>query len=534
MGSTPAYDAGRDFTEKSFRSGCYAPFTSMFLDPHGNVLACCQNTEYPLGNVTTSSLLDIWQDAPAQQLRRALRDYDLTHGCGTCSWQLAHGAWASTLAASFDDMVATDADPKWPRRLEFSVSNTCNLECAMCNGDWSSMIRSRREGRPPLPKVYDDHFFEQLRPFLAHLDSAKFLGGEPFVASESLRVMDLMIDEGHEIACSVQTNGTQWTPRVRRILDGLPVSLTVSLDGVTRETIERIRVGASYDVLMSNLDHYREYTARKGTELELAFCFMVQNWQEFGEFLRFADDLGATVSVVTVVHPSFSPYQLPLEDFATMLHTLEAQDMEMRGRLRRNRDVWTAELHRLRTWYRNQHLTREPEAAVVGGGGRPVDPPTRRTYVSSGPLPPALRVARPDVTFSDPRDLLTQVGDGLVVEQTAVARCDGDGTVVALGLDALAPADSFLGIAATDCVGHPWDELVGRLGRRHGPEVAVFREAVVPEGWLQFVTFGRPGRGATYLQVLTTPEHRGAAFAGSVTVASCSTTPPHWAPVRVT
>ena len=51
---------------------CRAPFTSMYLDQHGSVRACCQNTEHPLGNVTEQRLRDIWEGPQAKELRDAM------------------------------------------------------------------------------------------------------------------------------------------------------------------------------------------------------------------------------------------------------------------------------------------------------------------------------------------------------------------------------------------------------------------------------------------------------------------------------
>ena len=176
--------SNRDLSNKAFPSACYAPFTSMFLDPHGNVLACCQNTRHPLGHVGDAPLVELWRGEGAASLRRALRADDLSQGCEYCAWQLEDGGWDTTLAASFDDAPVDHGAPEWPRCLELALSTTCNLECAMCNGDWSSKIRARREGRPPLPKPYGEPFFAELREFLPHLSEARFLGGEPFLATE--------------------------------------------------------------------------------------------------------------------------------------------------------------------------------------------------------------------------------------------------------------------------------------------------------------------------------------------------------------
>ena len=78
----------------------------------------------------------------------------------------------------YDNFSVTSATPRWPRQIEFSISNSCNLECVMCDGDHSSAIRAHREKRPPMPRLYSDQFLQTLRPYLAHLDQAKFFRRE--------------------------------------------------------------------------------------------------------------------------------------------------------------------------------------------------------------------------------------------------------------------------------------------------------------------------------------------------------------------
>ena len=508
--------AGRDLSTKAFTSACYAPFTSMFLDPHGNVLACCQNTDHPLGNVRDASLLELWRGPRADALRDALRRDDLSQGCRYCAWQRDRDSWSTSLAVTFDQAPVPRVDPPWPRQIEFAISTTCNLECVMCNGDWSSKIRSRRERRPPLPKVYGEAFFEELRQFLPHLEAARFLGGEPFVAAESLRIMDLMIDEGLEISANVQTNGTQWNDRVARILDRLPLSITVSLDGLTRDTVESIRVGASYDDLMANLARYRTATRRWGTPLDLAFCFMVQNAHEFGDFLRFADELESRVWVVSVAHPSFSPYQLPAEDFSTLVASLEAQDEAMRAGLGLNRPQWIAELARLRSW-RDREDTSDPASGA------------QRSYVEPGPLPVALRTPGTSTRTWSPGEAVERVLADLPGARASVARCDERGDVIAVGFDDRAPSPSFVGLPAAQCIGGSWGALAGRLGRRHGVQVNVLREEIADGACDRHVVLGDPRNGAVYVRLLTYPEFHEGALSGSVTAAAWSTSAPDWA-----
>jgi len=149
----------------------------MYLDQHGSVRACCQNVDHALGNVTEQRLRDIWDGEQTRVLRQAMVDHDLSRGCGFCRWQESEGNDGLVFARTFDHLEVDTAAPVWPRQLELSMSNACNLQCEMCNGDWSSSIRTHREGRLPLPQVYDDAFFDDLRPFLEHIEVVKILGG---------------------------------------------------------------------------------------------------------------------------------------------------------------------------------------------------------------------------------------------------------------------------------------------------------------------------------------------------------------------
>jgi radical SAM protein with 4Fe4S-binding SPASM domain len=511
-----AYDAGRDLSTKGFAAACYAPFTSLYLDPHGDVLACCQNTEHVLGNVADQPLSAIWRGPRTQELRRALADYDLGVGCRFCAWQVEDGNHRTVYARSFEDLPAEDPEPAWPRRLELALSNTCNLECVMCDGEWSSKIRSRREGRPPLPKAYDDAFFEDLAAFLPHLDEIRFLGGEPFLAAESLRVMEMLIDAGLSVRCNVTTNGTQWNPRIERILASLPVSVAVSLDGVTAGTVEAIRVGADHPTLVANLARYREATRARGTDLALTFCLMRENWHEFADYLRLGDDWDAVVHVNTVIDPAHSLFHLAPDELAAVLEGLSAAEAEVVPGLDRNRSVWDDEVGRLRSWHERT-------------AGTPVAAPNRRVAArwfedqEVAPLPRALRLATTAVP--DEAVVWDHVVQGLDTPSRARLRCDADDVVRAVEGDG-----GFVGVDAERCVGLPFEDLARRLAEQNGDRVRTLRDEVIDGGARRQVVYRDRAGQATYVQVFAWPEADDGAYSGSTMVAAWSSRAPAWAP----
>lgn len=343
------YNESRSIADKAVPSLCYAPHTNLFFSQNGQVRACCWNWEHPLGNALKDSIDDIWHGAQVRILRQALEGMEFGPGCEFCDRQTANGWIANTVMRHFDRFKVPTAIPEWPQRMEFSISNSCNLECVMCNGTFSSAIRAHREHLPPLHTLYPPAFIESLRKYLPHLDRAKFLGGEPFLVNEHYRIWDMMIEDGLNTLCHVTTNGTLYNDRIEKVMNAVPMSLAVSLDGVTKKTIESIRVNANYEEQMRILKIFRQYTRERKTDLSLTFCFMRLNWFEFGDFCLFGEELGCQVGVNTVNKPpEYSLWTLPVEELRKICDSMEQQSVRLEHLLKRNRQVWLAELDRVR------------------------------------------------------------------------------------------------------------------------------------------------------------------------------------------
>ncbi|MFY9345811.1 MAG: tetratricopeptide repeat protein [Planctomycetota bacterium] len=345
-----AYDAARpELAKKPFRSACYAPYTSLYFNTNGDVIACCKNTTYVLGNVADERLADIWRGKKAQAMRKALRAYKFGTGCEFCEWQVKGGQYDQVYARVFDVLPVRGEAAEWPSRLEFTVSNTCNLACVMCYGVLSSTIRAHREKLPPLPKVYDDQFFADLKPFLPHLHNAKFFGGEPFLAQENYRIWDMMIADKIVIPCHVTTNGTQWNSKVERVLAAFPCNIAVSMDGATKATVESVRVNANFEEVRANVEHFLAYCRKRGTVFTLTYCLMRQNWHEFGDYLVYAEQRGIEVFINTVIDPAdCSLYTLPPADLRAIASRMTALDTGGRySKLRTNGRVWNSALQAL-------------------------------------------------------------------------------------------------------------------------------------------------------------------------------------------
>lgn len=480
-----AFYAQRKLPAGSLRTACYAPFSSLYFNTNGDVLACCQNTRFPLGNVERQTLDEIWRGPRTAAMRKALMKDNFAAGCQFCHWQFSVGNFANSFTRNFDRYPVETAVPEWPQLMEFAVSNTCNLECVMCYGFLSSSIRSNREKLPPLPKAYTERFFGELRSYLPHLKYCKFLGGEPFLAAESFRIWDVMHEEGLSIPCHVTTNGTQYSARVEKVLERHPVDLAVSLDAATAETFEAIRINAKFDEVHRNFARFRAYTRQRGRSLSITHCLMRQNWREFGRLLLFADEHDCPVYVNLVREPpECTLYTLPLDELGRIVHELEREGQTLRDQLRQSRAVWDETLADLR-----RRIEHSEESARA-----PFDTPYAlvvHVRVEDFP-PPEQRFG-----FEAARAELSQWAPGAELRSLAV---DADERVAAFGPE----TSDFFGVPLAEVRGREFQEVLDALAQRHGP----YRHTVVCKSARyidRVVEFAPSGGGVLQLRMYSWP-----------------------------
>lgn len=242
----------------------------------GRVYVCSYNKNILLGKYPEQTVEQIWQGEQAVKLREHMRHNDLSYGCGHCKFYFDKGKFSNLRPPSFDRYSNhTVADT--PRVLEFELSNECNLECQMCNGNVSSSIRKRRDGLPPLHNPYDDAFLEQLRPYLSGVKEAKFYGGEPFLIPMYYRIWDMIAEMNPGCELFVITNGTHWNPRIEALVRNLNMDLAVSIDSLIPKRLEKIRKNVRFDVLMENIHRFNAILRPKGKHLSLSFTVQQEN-----------------------------------------------------------------------------------------------------------------------------------------------------------------------------------------------------------------------------------------------------------------
>lgn len=280
---------------------CYAPFRSLYFGQKGLVSACCFGRTYILGKIPEQTIAQIWQGPKAVELREALGKNDLSLGCQLCNEQIQGGNFSNVNALHFEQYAQNKKG--YPALLEFELSNECNLECIMCQGLSSSLIRAKREKLPPLEMPYDDAFVNQLEEFIPYLSEAKFFGGEPFLVELYLKIWERIVAINPEVKIAVQTNGTVLNNRIKDVLEMGKFNIGVSIDAATSTTYESIRVNGKFDQLLGNMEYYKKYSLRKGTFFGLATCALQQNRYELAALVRLANSFNCDIYFNTVFYP---------------------------------------------------------------------------------------------------------------------------------------------------------------------------------------------------------------------------------------
>ena len=298
---------------------CHAPSVSINFEQNGNMTACCYNRKHVLGTYPQTSIIEAWNGAKANELREYIKDNDLSAGCSACADILKSGNFNGSKAKYYDEYARVDTENRqkmWsflkkvkpkikPRVFEFEIANTCNLECIMCSGYFSSSIRKNRENLPPLYNPYDDTFVDQVAEFLPGITDLKYLGGEPFQIEIYLKIWERVARINPNIRNHITTNGTILNARVKNLIENMKSGIVLSIDSVKKETYEKIRKGASFDKVMENLDYFSAYAARKKTYVSMTVCPITTNAEEMPEMVRFANKKNMRIHFNTVSTPDY-------------------------------------------------------------------------------------------------------------------------------------------------------------------------------------------------------------------------------------
>jgi radical SAM protein with 4Fe4S-binding SPASM domain len=284
-----------------FGTLCQAPFTTMVFSQQGIINSCCANRSFHLGKFPENTLEEIWNGEKIKKLRSEMDAFSFKTGCQQCELMLDSSNFKSLKIPHYDKaetlqkgMQLSYRDLKYPYRLDLELNNTCNLECIMCTGNYSSSIRKNREKKDLYISPYEtDGFFEQLKPFLLNAKRIGFFGGEPFLVNTYYKIFDFLIENNLSPLCYLQTNGTVYSEKIKLYLEKLNINLSVSLDAATKNIYEKIRKNAIFERTISNMEKFRDILQSKKATFYISPVIFTENLFDIKNILDLANKFNA-------------------------------------------------------------------------------------------------------------------------------------------------------------------------------------------------------------------------------------------------
>ncbi len=288
---------------------CLAPFKHMYFKQNGKVTACCASSIDAYGNINEDSIAAIWNGKNANELRSRIENYNLSGGCSGCQYSLETKNYNAFIGRIYDEFLPQKKS-SYPTEMTFEISNTCNLECIMCNGEFSNLIRKNIEKLPDIPDYYNEYFFEEIKEFLPHLKRVRFMGGEPFLIKQYAPIMSFLVNKNPSCKIHIQTNGTILNNAVKQIIESKNVEISISIDSLQKETYEKIRKNANFEKVISNLNYFSERAKMFNQLININFCVMYDNWMEVPSIVKFCDKNKFTLNLIPVDYPRISSLRI--------------------------------------------------------------------------------------------------------------------------------------------------------------------------------------------------------------------------------
>ena len=276
------FDQYRIDTQKDLgiKSHCPRPKDTILIDKMGSCYACeCQSwLPQSIGNLQIKSLQEIIGSDMHQHLQSSITDgtyrYCNEHQCSYIkSDAVLHG------------------QPDRIQHLRLAIDDSCNLRCPSCR---KGMIFHKEGSAYNLGIRLADKINDWLHSYRHDIQVHIGSDGDPF-ASHVYRHFMEQTPERDNIKYSILTNGLmfkEFHSRVPYVINNLQ-ELGVSIDGATKETYEKLRLGGKWEKILEGLDCMAEQKRKHGFRFILHFVVQKDNYHEMEDIIGLGEQYGA-------------------------------------------------------------------------------------------------------------------------------------------------------------------------------------------------------------------------------------------------
>lgn len=187
----------------------------------------------------------------------------------------------------------------YPRDMIITLTNKCNLNCIMCFANESNF-------------ELNDRAFEDVKTILPYLKIVRWMGGEVFLYNR----FNTLFEEANKysIKQEIITNGLLLNKGYIDNIVSNNVDLALSIDGITKEVYEKIRINGKFEKLLENLQYLKEKREKenKKTFIRLNVVILKYNFFQIADFIDFC-----------------KKYSINMIEFTPMIRDIRNKDLDI-------------------------------------------------------------------------------------------------------------------------------------------------------------------------------------------------------------
>lgn len=186
-----------------------------------------------------------------------------------------------------------DFDKRYPWGVDIGVTNLCNAECIMCPHS-----KLKKMGTMDI-KLYKK-IIDNCKKLNIKVITLSFFG-EPFLDKELIEKIRYAKEKGMQVAfySNASLLNEEWANKI--VNSGLD-SITISFDGYSKETYEKIRKKLKFDIVKKNilnLIETREKMKKANPKINLVLVELEENKKEIKKFYK---EWGKKVDSINIIN----------------------------------------------------------------------------------------------------------------------------------------------------------------------------------------------------------------------------------------
>lgn len=261
---------------------CKYPFQYVEIHPSGNIACCCSSftDDYFFGNIFKNSFDEIWNGKKAKKFRKDIIEKKYSY----CHLDMCSGIDTE----QYIDIKEVNEDAPYPKIVNFSVDETCNVRCVMCRDTKRCPSPTKRK---KLMEMIDTTFI----PMLKNAELLQLNGeGEIFASSICKEFIKKSSEIYPNLKYEIITNGqlcNQKNLEELNITDKIE-RITISIHASSKETYEKIVRDGKYETVMQNIEFLNKlHKSGKIEDFSLAYVISSMNYKDLPNFIKLINKL---------------------------------------------------------------------------------------------------------------------------------------------------------------------------------------------------------------------------------------------------